>query len=214
MSRFGERISLWFNVNMPPTDQSQQNYDFIVNPTPTPKRNPFAEASLAKRVAVIGGGLIVLFILFSIVKGIVSGPSEAEQYLSIVQNQQQLIAISSAASKESGLSTKSINSALTAQSSLATDQSATLTYMATNGKKVKPKDLVAKNSASLNAQLAASVEAGTYDQTYQSVMTQQLQTYMQDMQKVYKQTNGKKGHALLDTNYRNANLLLKQLENE
>lgn len=199
---------------MPPDNQQPQNYDFIVNPSTPPKPSFLADASIAKRIILVGGIIIVLFILFSIIKGFISGPSDADLYLPIVQDQQQIISIAADASKQTSLSTKSTNSVLTVQAGMTTDQAATLTYMRSNGRKVKPKELVAKNSTTITQQLTASTEAGTIDQTYQSVMLQQLQTYSQHLQRVYKQTNGKRGHALLDNNYKSAQLLTKQLQAE
>jgi hypothetical protein len=197
---------------MPPTEQQRPDFDFIVNPTPPPKRNLFTDASLPKRIAFIGGSLVILFVLFSIIKGVVSGPSDVDLYVSVAQEQQQIIHIASQASTQQGLSSSSLNSALTTAASITTDQSATLTYMQKNGKKVNVKTLAKGVSASIDEQFTASAAAGTYDQTYKSVMEQQLQAYARHLQQVYKQTGGAKGHALLTSNYKSAQLLEKQLQ--
>lgn len=197
-----------------PTPQPQ-NYDFIVNPqTEPPKQKFMANTSLPKKIIFFGGALIILFIVFSVAKSVLSGPSDVDKFVSVAQDQQQLISIATTVSQKTGLSTKSINSALTSQLGLSSDQSATLAYMANNGKKVKSKELNAGSSASINQQLTASVEAGTIDQTYQSVMLQELQSYLDNLQKVYKQTDGKKGHALLESNYKSGKLLVQQLQSE
>ena len=196
---------------MPPASQ-QQDYEFIVNPAPPPKRNLLAEASLAKRILLILGVLLILIIFFNVLRGILGGKSDAEQFISVAQEQQQLIQIATNASDQQGLSTIATNSAVTTKAGISSDQVATLAYMKKNGVKVKAKQLKATLSASIDEQLTASAEAGTYDQTYKSVMGQQLTAYARHLQTTYKHTSGKKGHQLLTDNYRSAQLLLQQLQ--
>lgn len=188
------------------------NYDFIVNPSEKPKPKPFQNMGLPVKVAVMGGGIIILLIMFSIVRGVISGPSLGEKFLTIAQDQQQIITVATAASQQQGLSTVNANSAITTQLGITTDQAETVEYMAKNGKKTKAKDLSLMLDGKLAAQLEASAQAGTYNETYKTVMSQQLNAYMNNMAQLYKQIDGKKGKALLDENYKSAKLLLQQLE--
>ena len=188
------------------------NYDFIVNPTEKPKKKPFQNTGLPVKIAILGGGIIVLLIVFNIFRGIISGPSIGEKFLTIAQDQQQIITVATAASQQQGLSTVNANSAITTQLGVSTDQADTIQYMANNGKKAKTKDLSLMLDSKLTAQLEASAQAGTYNETYKTVMTQQLNAYMNNMAQLYKQIDGKKGKALLDSNYKSAKLLLQQIE--
>lgn len=199
---------------MPPVNQQpSQDYDFIVNSATAPKQSPLSNASKPKRIALVAGGLLLLFIIFTVIKGVLSGPSPTELYLPLVKDQQQLIQLANTASQQQGLSTVSTNSALTVQAALASDQTATLDYMSKNGKKLHPKEYTVGLSGALTDQLQTATQAGTYDTTYKDVMSQELQAYSRHLQQVYKQTNGQKGHDLLTKNYQSAELLIQQLQN-
>jgi len=200
---------------MDPNNDQQpapQNYDFIVNPAQQPKQSRFQGTSMPIRVATILGGLIILFILFTIIKGFLSGPSTVDLFLGIAQDQQQILVIAEDAGKQQGLSTVNTNSMTTITPSISTDQAATLAYMSKNGKKVNPKDISLKLNPSTIEQLTASAAAGTYNQTYADVMSQELNAYSNHLQQVYKQVNGKNGRELLTKNYESVQLLSQQLK--
>lgn len=199
-----------FPQQAPP--QAASDYEFIVHPDERPRPKPFENTKLPVKIAVIGGGVIVLLIIFNILRGVIAGPSVGEKFLSIAQDQQQIITIVTEASKQQGLSTVNANSAITTQLGLGTDQTLTLEYMAKNGKKTKGKDLSILLDGKLIEQLEASAAAGTYNETYKTVMAQQLEAYLNNMSQLYKQIDGQKGKALLDSNYKSAKLLLQQLQ--
>ncbi len=192
--------------------QAMPDYDFIVQSTEKPKPKPFQNTAKPVKIAILAGGILVLLIMFNIVRGAISGPSVGEKFLSVAQDQQQIIVIATTASKQQGLSTVNANSSVTTQLGVATDQSATIEYMGKNGKEVKAKDLSLLLNSKVIAQLEASAAAGTYNETYKTVMSQELEAYMNHMSVLYKQTEGKNGRALLDSNYKSAKLLLQQLQ--
>lgn len=211
------------NVVVPPNaPQPQQNiqtpqqpaadYDFIVHPQERPKPKPFSNTKLPVKIAIIGGGILFLLIVFNIFRGIIAGPPIGEKFLSVAQDQQQILTIATVASDQQGLSTINSNSVITTKLGITTDQANTLEYMAKTGKKVKPEVLTKTLNSNLTAQLEASAAAGTFNETYKTVMTQQLNAYMNNMAQLYKQIDGKNGRALLDENYKAAKLLLQQLE--
>lgn len=208
-----------------PTEQAQavaqpssdapgsNNYDFIMNPEERPKPNPFANTKMPIKIAIIGGGFIVLLIVFNILRGFIAGPPVGEKFLSIAQEQQQILTIVESANKQNGISTANANSAITTSLGIATDQTNTLEYMAKNGKaKVKPKDLNLLLDAKITEQLETSAAAGTFNQTYHDVLKNQLNSYMNHLSVLYKQIDGKNGKTLLDNNYMSAKLLLQQLD--
>lgn len=194
------------------SQQSTPNYDFIINPEQKPKPKLFEGTKLPVKIAIVGGAIIVLLIVFSILRSIIAGPSVGDKFLSVAQDQQQIISIVTAANEQQGLTNVNTNSAITTQLGITTDQSDTLTYMAKNGKKVDGKVLSATLNSNVTAQLEASAAAGTYNETYKTVMSQELNAYMNNMAQLYKQIDGKNGKALLDSNYKSAKLLLQQLE--
>ena len=68
-----------------------------------------------------------------------------------------------------------------------------------------------KVSKLTDTQLATAATAGTYDQTYQSVMQMILPAYQQALKQAYDATSGPKGRAMLSADSAGAALLLKQL---
>lgn len=192
--------------------QPASDYEFIVHPDAHPKPKPMQNASKPVRIAVIAGGVLVLIVLLNVIRGVIAGPGPGEKFLSVAQDQQQIIVIATEANKQQALSTINANSSVTTQLSITADQMATTEYMAKNGKSPKPKDLSLMLNGKIITQLEASAAAGTYNETYKTVMTQQLEAYMNNISTLYKQVDGKKGKALLDNNYKSAKLLLQQLQ--
>lgn len=196
-----------------PTPPTQQLYDFIVNPEPAPResRIPGGNSKIV-RIMIVLGGLLILFVLFSFVKGLIGGGSNTPYLLKVTQDQQQLIHLTTNASKENSLSEENANFAITTNLSIASSQTELITYMAKNGKKIKKKELLLMIDPQTDAQLTASVASNSYNQTFREVMKQSLNTYMSDLQRAFAKTKGKNGQALLTTNYDQAKLLLTKLE--
>jgi hypothetical protein len=197
----------------PPANPPGSPYDFMtMNPEkPSRKFSLPGGSSLASRALVIGGGLLMLFIIFAILKSLFGSGSDFTPFISVAQDQQELVHLTTAATQQQGISTASQNFAATTQLTIGSAQANLIKYLATNHKKVSSKVLILKVSASTDSQLQAAIAATTYDETFQQVMKNELGTYMKDMQQVYNQTKGKKGRTLLRTDYQQAQLLLTQL---
>lgn len=187
-------------------------YDFIVNPS-KPKIGPGFNlpGSPVVRIVYIAGGLLLLLIIFSVVKGQFS-KSNFTPYISIIQDQQAMIHLVDSVNNQTNLSTGTQNFAVTTQLSLTSSRSAMVGYLANNHKKVSDKVANLKISASVDEQLANANSAGTYEQAFQGVMKNKLTSYLNDLRQTYKQTKGKKGHALLQDDYNQAKLLMIQLD--
>jgi hypothetical protein len=163
----------------------------------------------------VGGGLVVLLILFSIVKGLLGGGSNLTPFISIAQDQQELIHLTTNATQQQSqgqsMTTIDQNFAITSQLSITSAQAAIIKYMATNGKKVNTKTLSLRINTATDTQLTGSAAAGNYDQTFQAIMKDKLVAYSNGLKQAYKQTSGPKGRTLLADDYRQAQLLLVQL---
>ena len=198
-----------------PNPPQPQTYDFIVNPEqPSTQRTmPSLPGVSPKtmRAVFIAGGLLVLLILFVFVKGLVSNSPDLTSFISVAQDQQELIHLVTAASQQQGLATANQNFAATAQLSLASSESAIVKYLVANGKKVDPKILGAKISTATDTQLTAAAAAATYDQTFQDIMKTKLGAYTGDLKQTYPLIKGKNGRALLNDDFNQAQLLLGQL---
>ncbi len=201
--------------NTPPSPN--QEFDFITNPE-TPKRGftlP-GSGSQSTRILLAAAGLLVVIIVFTFVKSLLGGNSNlAASFMGVIQDQQEIIHLVSSTTNQQNqsqnLSSSSQNFAITAQLSIASAQNSLGNYLVANGQKVNTKELNLKVNPALDAQLTNAATAGTYDTTFRSILTTQLNLYINDMRQTYAQTKGKHGRALLNGDYNQAQLLLTQL---
>lgn len=199
----------------PEPSPGQPDYSFITNPHhPAPRRSLPGANSLLGRMVLAGIGLVALLIIFSLVKGALSGPSVWPQYVGIAQDQAEILHLATNAAGQQGLATGNKNFALTAQTAMTTAQANTLQYLRNNGHKVSAKQLNLKISATLDNQLTTAAAASDYDGTFQQIMKAQLTAYQHDLQTAYAHTTGPKGRTLLSQDYDDAGLLLTQLQNQ
>ncbi len=198
-----------------PQSPDSPAYDFIVNPNKAKVKQPLlGNTSLPIKIGLVAGGLLVLFIIFTVLKGLVGGSSNLAPYVGVAQDQQELIHLVTAAGEQKDLSTTNQNFAATANLSLKTSQSEVLKYLRKNGQKVTVKQLALKISASTDSQLQAAAEATTYNQTFQDIMKTKLAAYSRDLQQAYNQSKGAKGKALLSDQFDQADLLQTQLKSQ
>ena len=200
-----------------PTSPTQEPYGFITN-TPPPVKTSFSlfgGRSLAIRLAIIGGGLIALLIVFTIFKGLLGGGFNLPPFVTVLQDQQELIHLSSAALQpQNGQTTLSVsdqNFVATTQVSMTSAQTQLKTYLTQNNQKVPPNQLTLRVSTTTDSQLTSAQAAGNYTAVFQQVMSNELNTYGSDLRQAFIKTPGKKGRALLSSDYAQAVLLLKQL---
>ncbi|MEK7599503.1 MAG: hypothetical protein AAB462_00495 [Patescibacteria group bacterium] len=188
-------------------------YDFIVNPNqPKPKTPLLGNSSLPLKVGIIAGGLVVLLIIFSILRGLLGGGNNMTPYIGIMQDQQALIHLLANAQEQKDLSAQNEEFVATAKLSLVSGRSTISQYIQSNGQEIDPKQLGIKISASTDSQLTAAAEATTFNKTFREVMAEKLATYSNDLQQLYNQTSGTKGKAILSDLYDEAELLQKQLK--
>lgn len=189
--------------NLPP------GYEFITSPNkPQTTRGP---SSPVKRALVVLGGLLVLLILFVFIKSLLSGGGNKPQLLSVVQDQQELIHLSTASQQETTLSITNKNFAVTAELGLTSDQSKLLHYASKDGLKLNKKLINRKVSLAVDKQLADASAASTYDTAFRTIMQTKLSVYQSDIKQAYAKTKGRTGRALLKENYSSAQLLSQQL---
>lgn len=195
-----------------PTNPTQSSYEFIMNPPEPPKQSRFpGSGSLLSRIAIIGGGLVVLLIIANVARGALSGPSPFPSYVSILQDQQVLIYLSTKALEEDSLSSTNRDFASTTQLSMTSSQAALIGYLATNDQVVDAKVLNAKVTPELDKRLETALAATTYNSTFQEVAKTTLVDYTARMQRTYDAFEGKNGRDLLAKDYKQAELLLEQL---
>lgn len=168
------------------------------------------------KIGVVLGGLLLLIIVFSIGRSLLSGSGNTPALTSVAQEQQAMIHILANGAgpqnkQQATLSNNSQNFSATAQVSLASAQSQLIQYMANNHKKINAKTLSLKVSPATDQELATAASNSTYETTFKQVMQARLASYEKALQEAYKQANGPIGRKLLSDDFNGAELLRKQL---
>lgn len=190
---------------------SQPDYNFILSPAQKPKRSLLPSGnSTAQRALIVLGGLFVLVIIIVIFASLFSGGGNINTSLtSLAARQNELARIAGEGTQQAvGQSTK--NFAISAQLSLSSDQQQLVTYIKTQGHKVGTKELSADQNAKTDNQLATAAAASAFDSTFSTIMQNELNTYIQELKSTYSKATKANAKALLNQEYQNAQLLLKQ----
>lgn len=192
----------------PPQEPVQPNYDFIVNPQQAQKRPPRVGGSMLSRIALVGVGLVVLLIVFVVFKNLLSGGGNGAALSEVVERQQSIVHLATAADLETGISGTTKNFATTSKLVVGSQQYQLLKYMKLNKHKVTSKQLNLKVKKATDDQLASAKASSTYDATFRQILQSELTNYKSSLKLAYNQTPaGSKGRALLDSDYKSALLL-------
>ena len=192
----------------------EEPYAFITNPevAAKPSLNLLAllnGKSLRTRVIALGGGLVGLLIIFSILQKLFAGSFDLQPFLVVLHDQQELIHLTSEGqSGQSALPATYQNFLATTQVTVTSAQSQLITYLTKNQQKISSRDLT--YSSAIDAQLTSSQASATYTATWQQIMTTQLNDYKAALRQTYNQTSGKKGRAQMKSDYTQLALLIKQ----
>lgn len=188
------------------------DYSFIMDPEKPPRKSLLGGSSLIMRIGVIAGILLVLLTGFVIVRSILTGTSNLDQFVAIGQQQQELIHLAENAGEERGLTNTNRNFAITAEVSLKSSQQKLLNYLRENKKKIDSKQLNLNISSETDKELETAAKNGTYNKDFYDLMKTKLNRYQTSLTQTYKQTKGPKGRELLSNEYKKAQLLAKQLD--
>ncbi len=196
-----------------PQPNGEPSYDFIMDPGSV-RAKKFGLPGLSPklfRLSVALFGLLLLLIIFSVVKSVLSGGSNLPQLTTVMQDQQELLHITSPAILPHDISGNNSTFSATTQLTMSSSYTQLQTYLAANHIKVNPKLLNLKISSSTDQALTTAEAAGTYNQTFNQVAQSDLNGYLNDLGTAYNVTKGLKGRALLTSDYNQAKLLLVQL---
>ncbi len=203
---------------VPPPPATQSNgrsghnpYDFIVNPnTKPPKPTLFSGGGdTLSRIAILGGGLVVLLIVGAVVIQALKPKGPIDGLTSIVERQQEIIRISTAATKQT-VNQDAKDFVFNVQASATSSQVQLLSLLQANGRKLSTSQLTLDKSTQSDTQLANAATANIYDTAVTANLIDQLQTYESLLKATYSQTTSKTAHQTLQNDYNNADLLLKQ----
>jgi len=197
-----------------PQPNMMPDYDFFMNnQQPVQKRQilPGSNSSLPARLGLATVGLIVLLIVFNVVKGLLAGPSNYPYYLSVIQDQQAIVHISTTALEEEDLNTVNKNFAATAQTSVKSSQTDIVGVVVGSGKKIDPKKANLKVSTATDTELTTAAASGTYNSKFNEIMQDQLKVYKKDLGVIYDKTTNSKNRNLIKSQFNQAELLTQQL---
>ena len=193
---------------------NSQQYDFINNPAPKPKKSllpSFGGGKAGKiifffvSVSVI---LIVLILLFNLFFG---GSSNLDEIKQLAKKQAEIVRVSEVG-VDKARSTETESFAISTQTVLKTDQNKTVAYLSSNGVKVGDKDLSSTDSKT-DQELQGADTNGTFDTIFTAKLVELLQDYGADLKSIYENTEGKKGQTLLSESYDNVQILIENAPN-
>lgn len=176
----------------------------------------FGSGSSFKKATLVGGALIAVVIVYVMVSSLFLGNKGYQSSFLLVAEQQQeilhfLTATNSGTSDQSKLSAANTNLATTLQLAITSSQTDILAYLKSNGYKVNTAALGAKVSTAPDQKLVASQASGTYDLTFDSILTEQLTTYSQYLKAAYTKAPGPKSQELIKSDFDQAQLMLGQV---
>ncbi len=187
---------------------SSTPYDFIMDSNLPNKSGPGPKkGSKLLYVAIIG--IIIVVILFSIVLFTSGGSSSKAEYLTVAQEQTEMIRI---ADEHYGdlqdASTKAF--VINTQLSLLSSQADFLKFLSSNGAGIDQKQLGGAFDAQTDTQLTAAQGNGNIDGTLKDVLVTDLTTYQQHIRAAFNATDSQAARAELQKLFDQAALLLEQ----
>lgn len=200
------------NPTLPPQGSGQSpNYDFLYSQPPAKRSVLPTGSSTMQRLLIFVGGLVVLVFTVVIFSSLLSsGGGVNTELAALVGRQNEIIRVAAIGTQQaSGQSTK--NLAVSAQLSMATDQQQLTVYLSHHGHKMSKKELAADQSAATDNQLNSALATSTFDTTFNSILQNELNSYMQSLKSTFAKTTNTGTRSLLNSDYQHAQLLLKQV---
>jgi len=193
-------------------DQPSSDYDFILNPEKNkPSRMPSGGSQNKRLFQVAIGGvglLIIFFVIIALFSG--SGSSSLVNFYKLAAKQNDMIAIATDATKNSQ-NTTTLNNAATIRAVLTSQNTQTTAILAKLGQK-KPTKLIAKYADNKYVnQLQLAFNGGTYDATYDTLMTARLGDYSAAIQTTYTATKSTATQKQLKAFYDDSQALVQNI---
>jgi hypothetical protein len=183
-----------------------------MNPSKPPKKPLLVGGSspATRLLIIVGAAAVVIFILGILMAALRGGSGGQSAMLSVLQDQDELIHLSTAGTQSSSTQTNK-NVSATLSIVMPSEQTTLLNYLSQKGYKPNSKLLALKENTALDTQLQTAQSSSTFDTAYASAIEQQLTTYMSDLNIAYKDA-GNQTRQVIKARYDNAQLLLTQLK--
>lgn len=213
---------LWLNTRMDPYQQYQnpyqgQNnqgnnpYEFIMSPQKPPKKRfHLGGGNLAMTVALFAGGALIFMIVVAILLNTFAPQKVSGDLTTMAQVQTELIRVADKGAK-TGTQQVTKNLAITIQFSMNTQRKEMLAFMAKRGVTVNDKELVLKQNATTDQELASARTTSTFDSVFTGIMQDELTAYANDLKTIYSNATSKSEKELMSDYYEQTQLLISQI---
>jgi flagellar basal body-associated protein FliL len=195
---------------MPPQQNQNDPYEFITSPQQPGRRIGFGQTP-AQRAIIVGVGVLVLIIIALVLSSLFSSASNAQKdrLIELAQTQTEIVRVAAIADKQSAdIDTRA--SAVTARFAVETDLQETNQMLEARGTELNSKILSLKENEKTDSLLEEAFANNRFDETFNSVLEQQLEDYQSLVQAAY--SSGSSGEkAILQQNYEDISLLLERL---
>ncbi|MGI9028287.1 MAG: hypothetical protein ACR2FM_05625 [Candidatus Saccharimonadales bacterium] len=202
---------------MPPQQlppQQQNQYDFILNSTPKPPKQPVFGGSKVARVLVVVVGVVLLIVIGLVVNNFLNSGSKAQtqQLIEVAKAQTEIIRVSGLVTPQTAKELDTRVFALNTKLSTQGSSQATQTLLTTRGvkKKALNKTLAGGKNPKTDAALDEATKNNRFDDTYRTIIGKQLADYQTLLKTTSETANPKEKQALAEAND-NVNRLITKL---
>ncbi len=184
-------------------------YDFITNPGKPVKKGLPGGSSKLGRLIIVGAGAVILIMFGVIVAAVLSsgGGAVKTDYVSLVQQQAELIRISGVGA-DKARQADAKNLAITTQYALTSQQPGILALAKKAGVVVDVKTLAASKDVKTDALLANADQSNQFDEVFIKTLLAELQTYQQNLKKIYDASSTQSTKNTLSKDYDAVNSLI------
>lgn len=187
-------------------DQSQDPYNFIMDPNLQQKNRPAMLQNPKQRIIIsivfVVVVLMVLFIAYSFIASL--GKQDNSALISINAQQNEIIRISDLGLKEAkDPNTKTLVATL--KSFVVSDQVDTESYLSKNGTKITPEQAVSKKDSSIDEDLETALQRNNYDEALLASLKDLQSSYKKSLSSALSDSSSTTRKQLLETAIANLN---------
>lgn len=195
----------------PAGPQPTNNYDFILNPQ-KPQKKLFGgmggDTFIAKVAFIVGGAIIIMVVGALLVNLIFGSKTNLETLVSLAKTEQEIGRLSDMG--KDAVEQQIKNAAINTDLVVTSHQRSWLTFVEKRGREVKSEELNLGKDSSSDRKLTLAKQTSTFDPTYTTLMRASLTDYAKDLKQAYQGATNKQEKLLLDAQYKDVVLLLKQ----
>lgn len=164
-----------------------------------------------KSLAIMLGGVVIILIILFIGYEALKPVGLTPQLTALAQSQQEITRVAAEANGQTNDSSTAFLAA-SVQASLTSEENQFVAYLANNGLSLPSKDLSLGQDKQTDQKLTLAEQASNFDPVFVQIMTSELQSYQNQLGSLFKQTKSQSLRALLQSDYQDVTLLLKQAQ--